>query len=94
MIESELAPWVEKYQFAPEGWEPLAALPIKREALVEYLLADDSTRQTYGVSNLDFVTPLPRKVPTAWREVTNGPLYEWWVDRLMRISARMELPNE
>lgn len=87
MIENELAPWVEKYPTAPEGWEPLATLPIKREALVEYLRKDGTTDQDYNVTNLQFVA---RKegAPIAWREVTSGPLYDWWLKHQVLRASR------
>jgi hypothetical protein len=66
MMDYQLAPYAEKHPTAPDGWEPLASLPIKEHrAPIEYLLNDGNTKMTRGVTNLDFVI-YPEK-PVAWR---------------------------
>ena len=66
MMDYQLAPYVEQHPTAPDGWEPLASLPIKEHrAPIEYLLSDGATKVVQGVTNLDFVI-YPQK-PVAWR---------------------------
>lgn len=66
MMPDQLAPYAERYPTAPEGWEPLASLPIKEwRPQIEYLLASGTTRFAPGVTNLDFVCMPDR--PVAWR---------------------------
>jgi hypothetical protein len=78
MTPDQLAPWIEKHLGAPEGWEPLATLPIKEyRAPVEYLMPNGGRRATLGVTNLDFVWMASK--PVAWRRLTSGPLHSrYW----------------
>jgi hypothetical protein len=78
MMPDQLAPYAEQYPTAPDGWEPLATLPIaKFRAPLALLLKDGKTQRQLGISNLDFV--LFRNHPVAWRHLTEGPVYDhYW----------------
>lgn len=87
MMPDQLAPYAEQHPAAPAGWEPLATLPITAHRLpIEYLCENKwDTRQTLGVSNLDFVCFRP---PIAWRPLKEGPLHDWyWAEKERRANT-------